>query len=100
MFNIAKWGTKKKRLIKPQRNLIGQTISVGELVKVARSKEDSQLIDIMSISKPKRIIRNVPTSCVESFQKKGESMENNDHEDGRESSFSSIPDSIKKLLRR
>jgi hypothetical protein len=56
-------GTKKLREF--QRNLSGEIIEEGEMVKVRQSKEDPNLIDITSVSSPKRSIRNVPPSCVE-----------------------------------
>lgn len=65
MFRLTRWGSEKIKLLESQRNLTGEIISSGEYVKVARSKEDPTLIDIVSVSKPKRIIRNVPINCVQ-----------------------------------
>lgn len=65
MLQLLKWKKKRiKTLTISQRNLSGQSIEKGERVKVIRSKEDPYLIDIISISSPKRIIRNVPKTCV------------------------------------
>lgn len=66
MLKFVKWGAMRtKKLTQPQRNLAGQIISAGEIVKVSRSKEDPFLIDIVSVSKPKRIVRNVSINCTE-----------------------------------
>lgn len=66
MLNLKFTGRqfKIKTLLETQRNLSGQIIGPGEKVKVVRSKEDPFLINITSIDKPKRVIKNVPTDCV------------------------------------
>ena len=66
---FAKRRFKVKVLLENQRNLSGEIISSGEKVKVTRSKEDPFLIDIISVSKPKRTIKNVPADCVASSLK-------------------------------
>ena len=56
---------RKRKLKEFQRNLNGEIIEAGEMVRVRRSKEDPNLVDITSVSPPKRIVKNVPASCVE-----------------------------------
>lgn len=65
MLKLLKWKKKATGTVtESQRNLAGHIITAGEFVKIRRSKEDPHLIDIISVAKPKRIIRNVTAKCV------------------------------------